>query len=273
MELTKIIEALLIASPEPVRTDELVRTITAAAKTAEAEEKETNEESAATAEDEGRGGDTQPPPRPEMGFAKITAEEVSEALGKLVAEYDESGRAFTVLERADGWKIYTRTDYAPWLRQLFPQKKPERLSAPALETLAIIAYRQPVTKAAIEAVRGVSVDGMLQKLLDRNIVRIAGRAELPGRPLLYETTELFFEHFGIKSVDDLPNASELRTIKLPEPEAPEEPGEEDEKNSQDPTGDGEEGDGVAVKSEQAVTVTIEEGAVEAAEPRGEEPQA
>ncbi|MEI6606865.1 MAG: SMC-Scp complex subunit ScpB, partial [Verrucomicrobiota bacterium] len=84
-------------------------------------------------------------------------------------------------------------------------------------TLAIIAYRQPITKAAIEAVRGVACDGMLQKLLDRDLIRIGGRADLPGRPLLYETTELFFEHFGIRSIDDLPNSTELRKVKLPEP--------------------------------------------------------
>jgi segregation and condensation protein B len=88
-----------------------------------------------------------------------------------------------------------------------------------METLAIIAYRQPITKASIEAVRGVSCDGMLQKLLDRDLVCIVGRADLPGRPLLYETTELFFEHFGIRSVNDLPNATELRAIRLPEPES------------------------------------------------------
>jgi segregation and condensation protein B len=92
------------------------------------------------------------------------------------------------------------------------------MSGPAMETLAIIAYRQPITKAAIEAVRGVACDGMIQKLLDRDLIRIGGRAELPGRPLLYETTDLFFEHFGIRSIDDLPNASELRKVKLPDPE-------------------------------------------------------
>jgi segregation and condensation protein B len=91
------------------------------------------------------------------------------------------------------------------------------MSGPAMETLAIIAYRQPITKAAIEAVRGVACDGMLQKLLDRDLIRIGGRAELPGRPLLYETTDLFFEHFGIRSIDDLPNAAELRKMKLPDP--------------------------------------------------------
>jgi len=90
-------------------------------------------------------------------------------------------------------------------------------------TLTIIAYRQPITKAAIETVRGVACDGMIQKLLDRDLICIGGRAELPGRPLLYETTELFFEHFGIRSIDDLPNSTELRKVKLPEP-APPQPG-------------------------------------------------
>ena len=108
-------------------------------------------------------------------------------------------------------------EYGDFVRQLFPGRKPERMSGPAMETLAIIAYRQPITKAAIEAVRGVACDGMIQKLLDRDLIRIGGRAELPGRPLLYETTDLFFEHFGIRSIDDLPNASELRKVKLPEP--------------------------------------------------------
>jgi segregation and condensation protein B len=121
-----------------------------------------------------------------------------------------------ILERPKGWKLYTRPEFGEFVRQLFPGRKPERLSGPAMETLAIIAYRQPITKAAIEAVRGVACDGMIQKLLDRDLIRIGGRAELPGRPLLYETTDLFFEHFGIRSIDELPNASELRKIKLPE---------------------------------------------------------
>jgi segregation and condensation protein B len=85
-----------------------------------------------------------------------------------------------------------------------------------METLAIIAYRQPVTKSALEAVRGVSCDGMLQKLLDRELVKISGRADLPGRPLLYATTELFLEHFGITNIEELPNIGELRKVELPD---------------------------------------------------------
>jgi segregation and condensation protein B len=91
----------------------------------------------------------------------------------------------------------------------------QRLSQPALETLAIIAYRQPITRAGIEAVRGVSVDTMVQQLVDRGLVKIEGRADLPGRPLLYGTTEAFLDHFGVKSLDEMPNAQELRRVKLP----------------------------------------------------------
>jgi segregation and condensation protein B len=101
------------------------------------------------------------------------------------------------------------------VRQLFPAPKPARLSAPALETLAIIAYRQPITRADVEAVRGVNIDGVLQTLMERGLVKIAGRAEIPGRPLLYETTQFFLDHFGLRNLDELPNVEELRTRHLP----------------------------------------------------------
>jgi segregation and condensation protein B len=110
------------------------------------------------------------------------------------------------------------------VRQLYPEAKPTRLSGPQLETLAIVAYRQPVTRADIEAVRGVAVDGVMQILLDRGLVKIAGRAEVPGRPLLYSTTEYFLEHFGLKTTDELPNSSELKRVALPTaPQAEETP--------------------------------------------------
>ena len=122
----------------------------------------------------------------------------------------------------NGWTLVTEPTAAPCVRQLYPEAKPTRLSGPALETLAIIAYRQPVTRADIEAVRGVAVDGVMQVLLDRSLVKIAGRAEVPGRPLLYSTTEYFLQHFGLKSTDELPNAGELRRIPLPQAPPPEE---------------------------------------------------
>jgi segregation and condensation protein B len=89
------------------------------------------------------------------------------------------------------------------------------LSAPALETLAIIAYRQPITRADVEAVRGVNIDGVLQTLIERGLVKIAGRSEIPGRPLLYETTQFFLDHFGLRSLEELPNVEELRNRDLP----------------------------------------------------------
>ena len=208
MQLSAIVEALLIASQNPLASEEIARLVRA--RVAEAEDVRLRET------DEGK----EVPALPEwlLGLAATSSEQVAAAIGGLNQSYQESCRAFTVLERPKGWKLYTRVEYGDFVRQLFPGRKPERMSGPAMETLAIIAYRQPITKAAIEAVRGVACDGMIQKLLDRDLIRIGGRAELPGRPLLYETTDLFFEHFGIRSIDDLPNASELRKVKLPDPE-------------------------------------------------------
>jgi len=208
MQLNAIVEALLLASQNPLASEEIARMVRA--RVAEAEDLRLRE-----VED---GKEAQPLPEWMLALAATNSEQVTEAVRLLNETYQESQRAFTVVERPKGWKLYTRIEYAEFVRQLFPGRKPERMSGPAMETLAIIAYRQPITKAAIEAVRGVACDGMLQKLLDRDLIRIGGRAELPGRPLLYETTDLFFEHFGIRTIDDLPNATELRKIKLPDAE-------------------------------------------------------
>ncbi len=210
MQLSAIVEALLIASQNPLPSEEIARLVRA--RVAEAEDVAVREK------EEGK----EPTALPEwlIALTATSAETVATAIGELNHTYQDSQRAFTLIERPKGWKLYTRTEFGEFVRQLFPGRKPERMSGPAMETLAIIAYRQPITKAAIEAVRGVACDGMIQKLLDRDLIRIGGRAELPGRPLLYETTDLFFEHFGIRSIDDLPNATELRKVKLPEPEAP-----------------------------------------------------
>ncbi len=150
----------------------------------------------------------------------VKDEDIEAALGSLVAHYEQSGRSFTIVERSSGWRLCALGEFGEWCRALYPGRKPSRLSGPALETLAIIAYRQPITKSAIEAVRGVSVDAMVQQLLDRNLLKIDGRADLPGRPLLYSTTDIFLDHFGIRHLDDLPNAAELRRVKLPTAEEP-----------------------------------------------------
>ena len=148
-------------------------------------------------------------------FARVKNAEVAAALEQLKVEYIQQSRAFQLVEKAEGWQLATDPGFAKWVRQLFPAPKPARLSAPALETLAIIAYRQPITRADVEAVRGVNIDGVLQTLMERGLVKIAGRAEIPGRPLLYETTQFFLDHFGLRNLDELPNAEELRRRYLP----------------------------------------------------------
>ncbi len=227
MELEHIVEALIFASPDGVSAREIARVLGSTAAAA-ARERMTEEETVVqTAQGDGAGeaenpvesaGAVDPLTAALVRYGDVTEEQITAVIVRLIRTYEESRRAFTLAERPTGWRIAARPEYAPWVRQLFPEKKPQRLTPSALETLAIIAYRQPVTKASIEAVRGVSVDGPMQTLLDRNIIRISGRADLPGRPLLYETTDLFLDHFGIKSVDELPNAAELRAVKLPEPE-------------------------------------------------------
>ena len=218
MYLSAIVESLLIASQQPLGADDLakfIRARVAEIEDAKAREAEEGKEVVAMTEDY-------------RALASVTSEMVMEAIEDLNRSYDETGRSFKIMERSTGWKIFTKLEYGEFIRQMFPGRKPERLSGPAMETLAIIAYRQPVTKAAIEAVRGVACDGMIQKLLDRDLIRIGGRADLPGRPLLYETTDLFFEHFGIRSIDDLPNSTELRKVKLPDGTEPSSPGEQEQ---------------------------------------------
>lgn len=191
MNLNKIVEALLFASREPVDSKKIAKIIRKISKREDAEQ--------------------------EMCSVKYT--EIDEVIEKLNKGYDRKKSPYLIQERSTGWRIYTRIEYASYIRELFPDQKPTRLSAPALETLAIVAYRQPITKAAIEAVRGVNVDGVLQSLIERGLVSIAGRSDLPGKPFLYETSPNFLEHFGIKNVEDLPNSAELRSVDLPQPES------------------------------------------------------
>ncbi len=197
MILVRILEALLFSAQKPLSARELV----AALKSAGAEDEAAPNE-----------------------FKRVTEAEVAAALEQLKIEFVEQGRAFQLIEKADGWQLASDPAYATWVRQLFPAAKPHRLTPPALETLAIIAYRQPITRADVEAVRGVAVDGVLQSLMERGLVKIGGRAEVPGRPLLYETTEFFLEHFGLRNLEELPNSEELRRRYLPTatpPPAPE----------------------------------------------------
>jgi segregation and condensation protein B len=123
--------------------------------------------------------------------------------------YDEEGWAFRVVEVAGGFQLLTRAKFAPWLRRLHATHAEVRLSAPAMETLAVVAYRQPVLRAEIETIRGVQCGEILRQLMDRDLVRIVGRSEELGRPFLYGTTKLFLQTFGLRHLDELPRP-ELR---------------------------------------------------------------
>lgn len=160
-------------------------------------------------------------PSPETDVHKQwKVEEIKAALKTLKEDYEAgSHHSFFLQEIGETYQFASKPEYGPWIKQLFDQYRPQRLSQSALETLAIIAYRQPITRADIEAVRGVQVDAMVQTLMERGLIKISGRAELPGRPMLYETTQTFLEHFGLKSLDEMPNAEELRTLKLKTAEA------------------------------------------------------
>ena len=191
IKLNQIVEAMLFASKEPITTKTIAKIIRKVSKREVPDDK----------------------------LRSVNAKEVEKVVDTLNRSYQKKSSPYIIEERSNGWSLFTRIEYGVYLRELFPDLKPTRLSAPALETLAIVAYRQPITKAAIEAVRGVNVDGVLQSLIERGLVGIGGRADLPGKPFLYETSKNFLEHFGIKNVDDLPNASELRQVELPQPEA------------------------------------------------------
>lgn len=189
--LSQVLESLLFASNRPLTPNDFVVSLKSAVEIAD-------EVQTAT-------------------FLETKEEEVVQALNDLQMHYRAQGRAFGLIETAKGWQLATVPTFAPWVRQLFPADyKAARLSPAALETLALVAYRQPITRADIEAVRGVDPGGMLQTLLDKGLIQVLGRnTEAPGRPMIYGTTDFFLEHFGLRNLDALPNGDELRRIQLP----------------------------------------------------------
>lgn len=138
-------------------------------------------------------------------------EAVAAALAELVGEYRDMDRAFTIVEVAGGWGFRTRPELAFWLRKL-KRDQVTRLSRASLETLAVIAYKQPVMKAEIERLRGVEVSGVLRMLMEKDLVKVVGRKDLPGRPLIYGTTKRFLEVFDLKDLKDLPTLEEMQAL-------------------------------------------------------------
>ena len=146
------------------------------------------------------------------GDESLDEDRVEEALAVLRAEYDNTARAFELREVAGGVQLMTRPEYAPYLERFDTVPKSSRLSGPALEALAIVAYRQPVSRLEVEYVRGVNSTGVIRTLLDRELIEAVGRGEGVGRPLLYGTTSRFLEHFGFPSMEHLPRPEELPVV-------------------------------------------------------------
>jgi len=167
--LKTIIEAILFASDEPVSEDRLAD---------------------AAGED-------------------VTVGMVREAIQALRQEYEASGRAFTIEEIAGGFQLFTRPQFNKYLKKLLRARHEARFTQAALETLAIIAYKQPITRAEVEDIRGVACSDMIRTLMEKGLVRIAGRSEKLGRPLLYGTTKKFLQVFGLSSMKDLPDSKQL----------------------------------------------------------------
>ncbi len=195
MELKSILEAILFSAQKPMSPKELRDILSQTAMQEGADELA-------------------------RSLKKTKEEELMTALEELHKEHEAAQRSFRLACIAGSWQFVSNPEYAPWLITMVGQKnRPPRLSAPSLETLAIIAYRQPITRAEIEQIRGVAVDGVMQTLLERGLVEQCGRAEVVGRPSLYSTTPAFLEYFGLRALEDLPSAEELRRIPVTKPES------------------------------------------------------
>ena len=143
-------------------------------------------------------------------FAKTKESEICGAMEQIKADLTAMDAGLRLAEVAGGYRLQTDPACGPWLRQLLNSGRPSRLSKPTLETLAIIAYRQPIARSEIESVRGVNVDNIVRHLLECQLIKICGRSDLPGHPLLYGTTQLFLEHFGLQDISHLPGIEQLR---------------------------------------------------------------
>ena len=141
----------------------------------------------------------------------LEKQEIKEALEKLILEYNERQAGIYLQEVAGGFQFRTRPELSPWIKKL-KSTKPHSLSPQAMETLAIVAYKQPIVKSEIESVRGVDVGGPLKSLLDKKLIRIVGRKDVPGKPIIYGTTKKFLEVFNLKNLMDLPNLRELKEL-------------------------------------------------------------
>ncbi|MFP4156764.1 MAG: SMC-Scp complex subunit ScpB [Opitutales bacterium] len=201
--LQKTLEALLLSTAEPITLKAMVKLFARyheEAEAAAAEAKESTEEDASQVE------------VPSL----VTQAQLLEALKTLIDAAEVEDKAYRIVEGPGGFQLVSAPQYAEFVRLLRGEPRPVKLSPAALETMSIVAYRQPVTRAEMEAIRGVSVDSALNKLLELELVYVTGRAELPGRPIQYGTTEKFLEFTGIKELDELPASDVLSNHQIDE---------------------------------------------------------
>ena len=142
----------------------------------------------------------------------VSKSEVVQALGILTHDLDQDGRGIQLVQVAGGYRLVTKQEYGPWLKRMDKAKSAQKLSRSALESLAIIAYKQPLVRSEIEEIRGVETSGVLRTLCERKLVRIVGRKDVPGRPIMYGTTKFFLEHFGLQDLSQLPPLREFKEL-------------------------------------------------------------
>ncbi len=198
-------------------------------------------------------------------FEEEPKDRIEQQLRTLQEEYQARGAGIMLVEVANGWQLASCADQAAWVRRLRTVKASTRLSRPALETLAIIAYKQPVTRPEIEAIRGVNIGGIVRNLMERRLVKIVGKKDVPGRPMLYGTSAEFLQYFGLKDLSSLPTLKEFQELE-PGEEALVPPGPEDEASAGGEDGAGAEqaegsgetgGESVPADEEQEPAVTTE----------------
>lgn len=141
-------------------------------------------------------------------IVKTEKQKIVKTIEQLNEDYKKSGRSFTIRKIAGGFQFYALAEFSPYIKEL-KKTKPIVLSTPALETLAMIAYRQPITRPEIERTRGVESKGVIRNLLEKDLIKVAGRKDIPGKPILYKTTDFFLKHFGLNSISELPKIDEL----------------------------------------------------------------
>lgn len=140
---------------------------------------------------------------------ELDKSEVQKSIEELIQEYNQQKRGICIIKVAGGYQMCSHPDNEIWIKKMYGQRYKQKLSAAALETLAIIAYKQPITRLEIEAIRGVNIDGVIHHLLDLGLIKTAGRKEVVGRPFLYVTTRKFLEYFGLNNLNELPKLEEF----------------------------------------------------------------